>query len=112
MIFYLLTLLALAAWITQIIYTAYKPNLRNVPGPWLAKFTNLWRVYYAWRGDYTETLRKLHRQYGDVVRVGPNCVLLSGKGQMEKILGFKEDFPKVCSVGFELLLLRYVMVFV
>jgi hypothetical protein len=98
MILYLLALLGLGLWISRILYTAYKPNLREVPGPWLAKFTNLWRVYYAWRGDYPETLRKLHRQYGDLVRIGPNCVLLSGKGQFERILGFKEDFPKASQI--------------
>jgi hypothetical protein len=96
MLLYLFALLGFSAWISQILYTAYRQDLRNVPGPWLAKFTNLWRVYYGWRGDYQQTLRQMQKQYGDLVRVGPTCVLLSGKGQFERILGFKEDFRKVC----------------
>jgi hypothetical protein len=96
MIFYLAPIFLVTFFLLYTLTTAYKPSLRNIPGPFLAKFTNLWRMYYVWRGDFHITVRDWHRKYGDLIRIGPNAVLLSQRGQYEKVFGFKEDFIKVC----------------
>lgn len=60
-------------YITTAIWSIY--HLRNVPGPWLAKFSYLWygRTTYSGRQYYVH--RDLHKQYGPLVRVAPNEVL-------------------------------------
>lgn len=46
--------------------------LAKYPGPALGKLTKFYVAYRNARGDLYVHIRKLHQQYGDVVRVGPN----------------------------------------
>ncbi|KAF5572842.1 cytochrome P450 monooxygenase [Fusarium pseudoanthophilum] len=55
-----------------IIYYRYLHPLAKYPGPPLASLTNLWKTYHLWNLHLPHTLVRLHEQYGDVVRVGPN----------------------------------------
>lgn len=97
MLLYIIAFVGTLAFILRAIYTSYQPGLRDVPGPFLARYTNWLRVYWAWKGDPWITYRNLKKQYGNAVRIGPNAILLSEHGQFEKILGFKEDFTKVAN---------------
>ncbi|EFR00124.1 hypothetical protein MGYG_03130 [Nannizzia gypsea CBS 118893] len=47
-----------------------------IPGPSLAKFSNLWIQYNIFKdsGRVWETVHRLHQKYGPVVRVAPNSV--------------------------------------
>jgi hypothetical protein len=38
--------------------------LRRVPGPWLAGYTRLWKLYYTFRGDMERVNINLHKKYG------------------------------------------------
>ena len=69
-------------------------RLRHIPGPILAKFSDLWRLYAVWRGDAEITYFKLHEQYGDIVRVGPNCVSISKPDVIPSIYGIGKGFVK------------------
>ncbi|EPS38643.1 hypothetical protein H072_7610 [Dactylellina haptotyla CBS 200.50] len=69
-------------------------RLRRIPGPFLAGLTNLWRVYYVKRGDAQDTYVRLHQKYGNVVRVGPNCVSVSGLDAIQAIYNVQDKFPK------------------
>lgn len=68
---------------------------RDFPGPFLAKFTNFWRLYAVYRGDFEHVLYDLHLKYGDVVRIGPRCLSISNPAAIEGIYGIKTDFKKV-----------------
>ena len=70
-------------------------RLRRIPGPFLAGLTNLWRVYYVKKGDAQDTYIRLHKKYGNVVRVGPNCVSVSGLDAIQAIYNVQDKFPKV-----------------
>lgn len=63
-----------AALISYIFYYVFIHRLSRYPGPLLAKITNIWRLINVRKGSYQETLRDLHRQYGSVVRIGPNLL--------------------------------------
>lgn len=69
-------------------------SLRHIPGPRTAAFTNLFRRSWVLSGDLHERHTRLHRQYGRVVRVGPNAVLVSQPEAIDKIYGFKTKFLK------------------
>lgn len=97
MLVYIIAFIGTLALVIRAIYTSFKPGLRDLPGPWLAKYTDFLRVYWAWKGHPWITYQNLKKKYGNAVRIGPNAILLSEPGQFEKILGFKEDFTKVCS---------------
>jgi hypothetical protein len=71
-------------------------RLRHIPGPWYAGCTNLYRLFVVWGRNAHDIHLDLHRQYGDVVRIGPNCVSISGPGVKESIYGIQKGFVKVC----------------
>ena len=53
------------------IYRVLFHRARKFPGPFWASVTKLWAFSVVLKGEYPRTLRKLHKKYGDVVRVGP-----------------------------------------
>lgn len=72
----------------------------SIPGPWLAKFTDLYRLIVVWRRDSHDTYLKLHKQHGDIVRIGPNCLSISMPDVINTIYGIsvkasKSDFYSV-----------------
>lgn len=83
--------LALFLWLTNSVFNS---GLQAIPGPFVAKFTNLWRLIDTWRGSHYVTLMNLHRQHGDLVRIGPNAVSISSVDAIENIYGVKADFIK------------------
>jgi hypothetical protein len=90
-----LSLTVVLVTIAYLLRPALAPGLRSLPGPFLAKFTNAWRLYKVFRGDFEKTTIKMHKQYGDVVRIGPNIVSIADPGAIESIYGLKANLPKV-----------------
>jgi hypothetical protein len=86
-----------ALLLVQLIRNFFAPGLGKIRGPILARFSNLWRLYYTARGDWELTLYRLHQQYGDAVRIGPRIVSISNPEAIEGIYGTKTDFVKVSS---------------
>ncbi|EXJ82919.1 hypothetical protein A1O3_06735 [Capronia epimyces CBS 606.96] len=76
-----------------------KAQLDHIPGPWLAKYTDAWRGYQAWRLNHYKDLSNyqinLIGRYGDLVRIGPNIVLCFDPEAISTIYGFKERLEKV-----------------
>lgn len=69
-------------------------RLRHISGPRAAALTNLIRRSWVLSGDLHDRHTRLHRQYGSIVRVGPNAVLVSQPEAIDKIYGFKTKFLK------------------
>ncbi|KAI0433428.1 cytochrome P450 [Xylaria sp. FL1042] len=73
-------LLQLVVWtvfllpLSLFIYRLYAHPLSKVPGPFLARITELWRTIHYFRGTWFDDILELHRKYGPVVRVSPNEV--------------------------------------
>lgn len=72
-----------------------KSGLSSIPGPTLAKYTRLWRLYDAWAGQSHFVSIRLHRKYGDVVRIGPKHLIFSHPTAIADIYGLTKTFPKV-----------------
>lgn len=70
-------------------------GLKEIPGPFFARFSNLWRLIETWRGHYERTVQDLHRRHGNIVRIGPKIVSLTDPDVIESIYGVKADLPKV-----------------
>ncbi|KAL8657032.1 MAG: hypothetical protein Q9226_002324 [Calogaya cf. arnoldii] len=52
-------------------------SLRRVPGPPLARFTNLWLLYHARRGRRYLAVDAAHKRYGPMVRIQPDHVSIA-----------------------------------
>ena len=72
-----------------------QPSLNDIPGPFLAKFTNLWRLFNVWAGRAELTQLKLHHKFGSAVRLGPDCVSLSDPDLIKTIYSTKQKWAKV-----------------
>ncbi|KIW23218.1 uncharacterized protein PV07_11436 [Cladophialophora immunda] len=70
-------------------------RLRHVPGPFAAKFTNFWLARKFWNNEYFDAIAlALDRQYGPVVRYGPNRVLFSDISAVGTVFNTRNAFSK------------------
>ena len=74
---------------------ATESGLWHVPGPFLARFTGLYRVFLLWSGECPWKIHELHKRYGSVVRTGPNHVIVSDPSALFSIYGSGGRFRKV-----------------
>ncbi|KAI1352187.1 cytochrome P450 [Xylaria sp. FL0043] len=84
--------------IGRMVYNAFVHPLRKFPGPLSHRMTVLPRVLWQLRGRLPFHVSELHKQYGPVVRVGPNELAFSSPQAWRDIYGHKkvgeEEFPK------------------
>ena len=88
---YVVAVLAIAHVVYRHVNDAYK----KFPGPFLARWTNAWRVYQAltsWRRK--PTIIDLHQEYGEVVRIGPNVLSFAQPQALKDIYGTDKHFNK------------------
>jgi hypothetical protein len=71
-------------------------RLKDVPGPFWAKFTNLQRVLWVKTGRSHEIYQSIH-EHEDFVRVGPNMVSISNPAAIPDVYPMRPGFPKVGS---------------
>ncbi|KAK4176540.1 putative cytochrome P450 E-class, group I [Triangularia setosa] len=67
-------LVALISIVTLAVYRVYLHPLARIPGPKLAALSSAWLGRYVISGRVRELTRRLHEEYGAVVRVGPGEV--------------------------------------
>lgn len=69
---------ALCAFVLYSIVSAATSPTRQIPGPFLARFTRLWYLHSVWKGNHRYDAHKLHRKYATdsyyapMVRLAPN----------------------------------------
>jgi hypothetical protein len=59
-------------FIANFVYNVFFHPYAKYPGPFLAKFTDLYAGYHAWKGDIHLDMWRCHLKYGDKVRYAPN----------------------------------------
>ncbi|KAJ6441493.1 carboxylesterase [Purpureocillium lavendulum] len=69
------------------IYQLFFHPLARYPGPILAKFTNLYSAYHAWKGDIHLDIYRCHLKYGDHLRYAPNRLLINTAGALRDTYG-------------------------
>ncbi|KAI1338948.1 cytochrome P450 [Xylariaceae sp. FL0016] len=88
--------LAIVGFVIYLVIDSKKAGLDHIPGPWLARYTNL----HAWKeanknwGHDICYLRGLHQKYGDVVRVAPNRVSVCDPEAIPIIYSIKRALNK------------------
>ncbi|KAI9923846.1 hypothetical protein ASPWEDRAFT_59592 [Aspergillus wentii DTO 134E9] len=85
---------ALAALVARVVYLCYFHPLARYPGPWLARFTDIWRLLSFLNGNHHLTEQRLHERYGRVVRIAPNWLSFSSLEDFETIYGFHKSIEK------------------
>jgi hypothetical protein len=67
------------------LFSYFRPHLRQLPGPFLPRFTRMWKVYISLKGDSHIEYQKLHRKYGPIIRTGPNAVSVGDAAMIPEI---------------------------
>lgn len=86
--------ITLAAITLHLARNYFTPGASSVPGPFLAKLSNLWRLIDVARGRPDITLYNLHQKHGDYVRLGPNVVSVRNTEALKTVYGINKGFRK------------------
>lgn len=73
----------------------FAPGLKDVPGPFWAKYFGAWRVWFIADGRHPFKLVDLHRKLGPLVRIGPRHVSVGDAKEIPVIYGFNTKYHKV-----------------
>jgi cytochrome P450 len=68
--------------------------LAKYPGPVLARITRFWATRHAIGGSQNRVSHELFERYGDVVRTGPNHLIIRNASAIPVVLGAKNPWPK------------------
>lgn len=97
------SLIICVGWVTWLVLCSKSAGLSQVPGPFLARYTNAWGLYQAWKVAKTGQKGKFHRrlqeQYGDVVRVGPSSIIVMDPDAVPIIYSVRARLDKVRREG-------------
>jgi len=80
--------------ITRYVLAYLQSPLKSIPGPFLAKFSDIWRFLNHYGQTHIETQRKLHEQHGDIVRLGPNTVSVADASLIKTIYNTRGTYLK------------------
>lgn len=65
----------------------YADPANYIPGPFLFGLTK-WRLAFEdWKGTRTQTIDKLHKEYGPIIRIGPNEIHFNSLRALKTIYG-------------------------
>jgi hypothetical protein len=87
----LLPAVLLLLWFLRSIYN---PALSKIPGPFWARYTGFWRLFFVWDGKSPDKYYHLHQKYGPIVRTAPKCVDISDPAAIPIIYGISSKFYK------------------
>jgi cytochrome P450 len=77
-----------------LVHNRFNHGLDKYPGPFLASLTDWWRFWDVYGRRPEVTHLKLHAQYGDVVRLGPNSLSFADPKALKAIYGLNKGFTK------------------
>ncbi|RSL89150.1 hypothetical protein CEP52_014980 [Fusarium oligoseptatum] len=88
-----------SALIIKWFFQALTSPLNQYPGPFFAKWTNLWRFFVVRAGNSHITIRRLHQEYGPIVRLGPDILDLDYPELIKTLYGTDGTYLKVSSLS-------------
>ena len=88
--------LGLGFLLLKILQAQLLSPLRKFPGPFWGSVTDFWRFIYTYRIRHSSRpWVDIHREYGDVVRIGPNMLSFGSPEAARDIYGAGKKFKKV-----------------
>ncbi|KAM3416245.1 hypothetical protein BST61_g7851 [Cercospora zeina] len=90
----LLLACAAAILVIKIVLQTTRNPLNKIPGPWLARVTNIPLKLSVVTGRRIHYIDSLHKQYGPIVRISPNEVAVNDVASVKKIHGIASGFEK------------------
>lgn len=79
----------------KLMHNKYCQGINHIPGPFLASFTDFWRLFLVWGRRAERTHIHLHEKYGDCVRIGPKTILVADWDAVKQIYALNAGYVKV-----------------
>jgi hypothetical protein len=70
-------------------------RLSTIPGPFIARFTDYWKVYHLVKGDYGEALYWWHQRNGNMIRTGPRHISVGDPYEVPRVYQINPLLHKV-----------------
>lgn len=78
----------------QTVYTSLTSPLKDVPGPWISRYTNLQLKFAVTGGRRIFYIDDLHKKYGPIVRISPTEVAVADPAAFKQIHAVSSRFAK------------------
>lgn len=88
----LASIIAGFCYIVITIYREASSPLRDIPGPFLARFSRLWYLYKSYSGSFHLQNIELHRKHGPIVQIAPNTYSIATPDKA--VYGIASQFEK------------------
>jgi len=75
-------------------YLTSNTGIRDIPGPFAAKFSSLWLLLQARQGKRYLSVNAAHKKYGKLVRIQPDHVSIADDSAIQEIYGHGNGFLK------------------
>ena len=75
-------------------YFTANTALKHIPGPFVAKFSNLWLLLQARQGKRYESVNEAHAKYGKLVRLQPDHISIADDSAIPIVYGHGNGFLK------------------
>jgi cytochrome P450 len=76
------------------VYHSLTSPLKNVPGPWISRYTNLQLKFAVTGGRRIFYIDDLHKKYGPIVRISPTEVAVADPAAFKQIHAVSSKFAK------------------
>ncbi|KAK5723191.1 hypothetical protein LTR17_013911 [Elasticomyces elasticus] len=90
---YTLFVVAVATLFALAFHLVFDP-LRDIPGPFAARFTRLWELQQIRGNKFEQTNEELHAKYGSVVRLAPGRYSIDDAAALKLMFGHASKFRK------------------
>jgi hypothetical protein len=97
-----LALVVVSTVIIWSLYQSWTSGLDRIPGPWIARYSNIWGALQALKLSYAKSgpvvakySRALRDQYGTTVRTGPRAVTILDPEAIQPVYGVRAKLEKV-----------------
>jgi len=80
--------------VVRLLYASLASPLRSISGPLATRFTRLWYLNRVRYGHFETENISLHRKYGKLVRISPDCYSIDDPAAIKHIYGISSKFRK------------------
>ncbi|RKF61168.1 Benzoate 4-monooxygenase [Erysiphe neolycopersici] len=92
--FYISALLIFLFLYYVVPFLTLNSNLRDIPGPLIARFSHLWLLLQARLGRRYQTIEAAHKKYGKLVRIQPNHISIADDSAIIPVYGHSNGLLK------------------
>jgi hypothetical protein len=93
-------LISVSALAIHLVLNRYTYGISDIPGPFLASFSDAWLLIHYVRRKGTEEYNMHQKFNSPLLRLGPNTISVADSEALKVIYGWKPVWKKVCGKNY------------